>query len=227
MSRAVSVELSESGRALQWWGACARKAVRREKRVDLTRHSLRGFANEHRRPPRRSSTRPPRAMSESGENPPGPQSPTDPPVPAASASASEPRIIKVTVKTPKEKEEFAVPETSSIRQVRRGARAMQGEGRGRYHRSAAREALTTRSYRRHLGRRKARRVRGASAQSLAQLLARAGSCLPHRRPGKGLDGLGPKWKWSAFLPSGFVERSVACVVQRILLHNQRVLEAGP
>ncbi|KAG8130690.1 hypothetical protein E2320_017354 [Naja naja] len=57
-------------------------------------------------------------MSESGENPPGPQSPTDPPVPAASASASEPRIIKVTVKTPKEKEEFAVPETSSIRQFK-------------------------------------------------------------------------------------------------------------
>ncbi|XP_070794760.1 ubiquilin-1 [Pituophis catenifer annectens] len=57
-------------------------------------------------------------MSESGENPPGPQSPTDSPVPAASASASEPRIIKVTVKTPKEKEEFAVPETSSIRQFK-------------------------------------------------------------------------------------------------------------
>ncbi|XP_063151254.1 ubiquilin-1 isoform X2 [Candoia aspera] len=57
-------------------------------------------------------------MSESGENPPGPQSPTDPPAPAASASASEPRIIKVTVKTPKEKEEFAVPETSSIRQFK-------------------------------------------------------------------------------------------------------------
>lgn len=144
MSRAVSVELSESGRALQWWGARAREAVRREERVDLTQHSLRGLANEHRRPPRRSSTRPARAMSESGENPPGPQSPTDPPVPAASASASEPRIIKVTVKTPKEKEEFAVPETSSIRQVRRGARPRQGEGRGRYHRSAAREAPTTR-----------------------------------------------------------------------------------
>lgn len=157
MSRAVSVELSESGRALQRWGARAREAVRRAKRVDLTRHSLRGLANEHRRPPRRSSTRPARAMSESGENPPGPQSPADPPVPpaSASASASEPRIIKVTVKTPKEKEEFAVPETSSIRQVRRGARAVQGEGRGRSHRSAAREALTTRFYRRHLGRRKA------------------------------------------------------------------------
>ncbi|XP_058721006.1 ubiquilin-1 isoform X5 [Poecile atricapillus] len=35
-----------------------------------------------------------------------------------SAGASEPRIIKVTVKTPKEKEEFAVSETSSIRQFK-------------------------------------------------------------------------------------------------------------
>ncbi|XP_068032657.1 ubiquilin-1 isoform X5 [Anomalospiza imberbis] len=34
-----------------------------------------------------------------------------------SAGVSEPRIIKVTVKTPKEKEEFAVSETSSIRQL--------------------------------------------------------------------------------------------------------------
>ncbi|XP_044301663.1 ubiquilin-1 [Varanus komodoensis] len=57
-------------------------------------------------------------MSESGESPPGPQSPNETPAPAASASASEPRIIKVTVKTPKEKEEFAVPETSSIRQFK-------------------------------------------------------------------------------------------------------------
>ncbi|XP_071280958.1 ubiquilin-1 isoform X2 [Agelaius tricolor] len=35
-----------------------------------------------------------------------------------SAGVSEPRIIKVTVKTPKEKEEFAVSETSSIRQFK-------------------------------------------------------------------------------------------------------------
>ncbi|KAJ7424075.1 hypothetical protein BTVI_07740 [Pitangus sulphuratus] len=32
-------------------------------------------------------------------------------------AAAEPRIIKITVKTPKEKEEFAVPETSSIQQA--------------------------------------------------------------------------------------------------------------
>ncbi|XP_053151688.1 ubiquilin-1 isoform X1 [Hemicordylus capensis] len=57
-------------------------------------------------------------MSESGESPPGPQSPNETPAPSASASDSEPRIIKVTVKTPKEKEEFAVPETSSIRQFK-------------------------------------------------------------------------------------------------------------
>ncbi|KAM9590918.1 ubiquilin-1-like [Morphnus guianensis] len=31
-------------------------------------------------------------------------------------AAAEPRIIKITVKTPKEKEEFAVPETSSVQQ---------------------------------------------------------------------------------------------------------------
>ncbi|NXG11528.1 UBQL1 protein, partial [Sakesphorus luctuosus] len=33
-------------------------------------------------------------------------------------AAAEPRIIKITVKTPKEKEEFAVPETSSIQQFK-------------------------------------------------------------------------------------------------------------
>uniref|UniRef100_A0A8D0GAE4 Ubiquilin 1 n=1 Tax=Sphenodon punctatus TaxID=8508 RepID=A0A8D0GAE4_SPHPU len=61
-------------------------------------------------------------MSESGESPSGAQSPSDSPAPgpavAAAASSSETRIIKVTVKTPKEKEEFAVPETSSIRQFK-------------------------------------------------------------------------------------------------------------
>ena len=31
---------------------------------------------------------------------------------------AEPKIMKVTVKTPKEKEEFAVPENSSVQQVR-------------------------------------------------------------------------------------------------------------
>lgn len=45
--------------------------------------------------------------------------------PAASPSA-EPKIMKVTVKTPKEKEEFAVPENSSVQQVR----AAPGSGRG-------------------------------------------------------------------------------------------------
>ncbi|EHH62623.1 Protein linking IAP with cytoskeleton 1 [Macaca fascicularis] len=38
-------------------------------------------------------------------------------VPAAAASA-EPKIMKVTVKTPKEKEEFAVPENSSVQQFK-------------------------------------------------------------------------------------------------------------
>lgn len=59
------------------------------------------------------------AMSESAEGPPGDRSPPDPPA-QGSGSAAEPRIIRVTVKTPKEKEEFAVSETSSIRQVRGG-----------------------------------------------------------------------------------------------------------
>uniref|UniRef100_A0A8D0F210 Ubiquilin 1 n=1 Tax=Strix occidentalis caurina TaxID=311401 RepID=A0A8D0F210_STROC len=38
--------------------------------------------------------------------------------PTRGSAAAEPRIIKVTVKTPKEKEEFAVSETSSIRQFK-------------------------------------------------------------------------------------------------------------
>ncbi|XP_032941871.1 ubiquilin-1 isoform X4 [Catharus ustulatus] len=54
-------------------------------------------------------------MSDRAEGPAGgsPGSPT-----GHSAGASEPRIIRVTVKTPKEKEEFAVSETSSIRQFK-------------------------------------------------------------------------------------------------------------
>ncbi|CAN8220174.1 unnamed protein product [Coccothraustes coccothraustes] len=54
-------------------------------------------------------------MSDSTEGPAGgpPGSPA-----CDSAGVSEPRIIKVTVKTPKEKEEFAVSETSSIRQFK-------------------------------------------------------------------------------------------------------------
>ncbi|XP_075067143.1 ubiquilin-1 isoform X2 [Mixophyes fleayi] len=36
----------------------------------------------------------------------------------ASSSTDSPRIIKVTVKTPKEKEEFAVPESSSVREFK-------------------------------------------------------------------------------------------------------------
>ncbi|TFK15526.1 putative global transcription activator SNF2L2 [Platysternon megacephalum] len=56
-------------------------------------------------------------MAESGESPPGARSPPDSPAPGGAAS-SEPRIIKVTVKTPKEKEEFAVSETSNVRQFK-------------------------------------------------------------------------------------------------------------
>ncbi|XP_074851287.1 ubiquilin-1 isoform X2 [Carettochelys insculpta] len=55
-------------------------------------------------------------MAESGESSPGDRSPPD--SAAATASSSEPRIIKVTVKTPKEKEEFAVSETSNVRQFK-------------------------------------------------------------------------------------------------------------
>uniref|UniRef100_A0A452IVN1 Uncharacterized protein n=1 Tax=Gopherus agassizii TaxID=38772 RepID=A0A452IVN1_9SAUR len=56
-------------------------------------------------------------MAESGENPHGARSSPDSPAPGGAAS-SEPRIIKVTVKTPKEKEEFAVSETSNVRQFK-------------------------------------------------------------------------------------------------------------
>ncbi|XP_067172629.1 ubiquilin-1 isoform X6 [Apteryx mantelli] len=55
-------------------------------------------------------------MSESAGSPAGGRSPPD--SPAQGSAAAEPRIIKVTVKTPKEKEEFAVSETSSIRQFK-------------------------------------------------------------------------------------------------------------
>ncbi|XP_071588195.1 ubiquilin-1 isoform X1 [Heliangelus exortis] len=53
-------------------------------------------------------------MSESAEGSAGGQSPPDSP----SRGSGEPRIIKVTVKTPKDKEEFAVSESSSIRQFK-------------------------------------------------------------------------------------------------------------
>ncbi|KAG8595873.1 hypothetical protein GDO81_001661 [Engystomops pustulosus] len=46
---------------------------------------------------------------------------SDPPTSSSTPSASSsdsPRIIKVTVKTPKEKEEFAVPENSSVREFK-------------------------------------------------------------------------------------------------------------
>lgn len=64
-------------------------------------------------------------MAESAESggPPGAQDAA-----AADGGPAEPKIMKVTVKTPKEKEEFAVPEDSSVQQVRpRGAGA---PGRG-------------------------------------------------------------------------------------------------
>lgn len=62
-------------------------------------------------------------MAESGESG-GPPSSQDSAAAAegtgapAAAAAAEPKIMKVTVKTPKEKEEFAVPEDSSVQQVR-------------------------------------------------------------------------------------------------------------
>ncbi|XP_035421171.1 ubiquilin-1 isoform X3 [Cygnus atratus] len=55
-------------------------------------------------------------MSESAESPGGRRSP--PGSPRQGQGPAEPRIIKVTVKTPKEKEEFAVAETSSVRQFK-------------------------------------------------------------------------------------------------------------
>ncbi|XP_027304078.1 ubiquilin-1 isoform X4 [Anas platyrhynchos] len=55
-------------------------------------------------------------MSESAESPVGAH--TSPESSAQGSTAAEPRIIKVTVKTPKEKKEFAVPETSNIQQFK-------------------------------------------------------------------------------------------------------------
>ncbi|XP_032062875.1 ubiquilin-1-like isoform X5 [Aythya fuligula] len=55
-------------------------------------------------------------MSESAESPVGAHTP--PESSAQGSTAAEPRIIKVTVKTPKEKKEFAVPETSNVQQFK-------------------------------------------------------------------------------------------------------------
>ncbi|KAM9098812.1 LOW QUALITY PROTEIN: ubiquilin-1 [Sarcophilus harrisii] len=54
-------------------------------------------------------------MAESGESS-GPSGPAA--VDGATTPVGDPKIIKVTVKTPKEKEEFAVPETSSVQQFK-------------------------------------------------------------------------------------------------------------
>ncbi|XP_068961398.1 ubiquilin-1 isoform X3 [Petaurus breviceps papuanus] len=54
-------------------------------------------------------------MAESGESS-GPSGPAA--VDGAVTPPGDPKIIKVTVKTPKEKEEFAVPETSSVQQFK-------------------------------------------------------------------------------------------------------------
>ncbi|XP_072216214.1 ubiquilin-1 isoform X2 [Excalfactoria chinensis] len=55
-------------------------------------------------------------MSDGADSPAGRRSPPETPV--QGSTADEPRIIRVTVKTPKEKEEFSVAETSSIRQFK-------------------------------------------------------------------------------------------------------------
>lgn len=55
-------------------------------------------------------------MAESGESG-GPPSSQDG-APGSAEAAAEPKIMKVTVKTPKEKEEFAVPEDSSVQQFK-------------------------------------------------------------------------------------------------------------
>ncbi|KAM4754172.1 ubiquilin-1-like isoform 5-T5 [Cyanocitta cristata] len=55
-------------------------------------------------------------MSESAESSAGAHSSSE--SSAQGFAAAQPRIIKITVKTPKEKEEFAVPETSSIQQFK-------------------------------------------------------------------------------------------------------------
>ncbi|XP_049623194.1 ubiquilin-2 [Suncus etruscus] len=58
-------------------------------------------------------------MAENGESG-GPPRPSRGPAaaPGPSSAPAEPKIIKVTVKTPKEKEEFAVPENSSVQQFK-------------------------------------------------------------------------------------------------------------
>ncbi|XP_040853819.1 ubiquilin-2 isoform X5 [Ochotona curzoniae] len=58
-------------------------------------------------------------MAENGESS-GPPRPSRGPAaaPGSAATPTEPKIIKVTVKTPKEKEEFAVPENSSVQQFK-------------------------------------------------------------------------------------------------------------
>ncbi|XP_042639399.1 ubiquilin-2 [Orycteropus afer afer] len=58
-------------------------------------------------------------MAENGESS-GPPHPSRGPAeaPGSAAAPVEPKIIKVTVKTPKEKEEFAVPENSSVQQFK-------------------------------------------------------------------------------------------------------------
>ncbi|XP_051497677.1 ubiquilin-1-like isoform X1 [Apus apus] len=55
-------------------------------------------------------------MSESAESSAGAQGSSE--SSTRGFAAAEPRIIKITVKTPKEKEEFAVPETSSIQEFK-------------------------------------------------------------------------------------------------------------
>lgn len=58
-------------------------------------------------------------MAENGESS-GPPRPSRGPAaaPGSASPPAEPKIIKVTVKTPKEKEEFAVPENSSVQQFK-------------------------------------------------------------------------------------------------------------
>ncbi|XP_006898960.1 PREDICTED: ubiquilin-2-like isoform X2 [Elephantulus edwardii] len=58
-------------------------------------------------------------MAENGESS-GPSRPSRGPgaAPDSATAQAEPKIIKVTVKTPKEKEEFAVPENSSVQQFK-------------------------------------------------------------------------------------------------------------
>lgn len=58
-------------------------------------------------------------MAENGESSGPPRPPRGPAAgPGSAAPPAEPKIIKVTVKTPKEKEEFAVPENSTVQQFK-------------------------------------------------------------------------------------------------------------